>query len=67
MAAMKPNLDELAVGAKSGLPWSAYDCTRNRLRQFKTGVRVSIAVEAPLKATLDSAARRGPIVLTSAD
>jgi hypothetical protein len=37
MAAMKPNLDELAVGAKSGLPWSAYDCTRIRLRQSKTG------------------------------
>ena len=47
MAAMKPNLDELANGAGSGsrLPWSAYDGTRMRLRQSKTGVRVSIPIK----------------------
>ena len=35
------------------LPWSAYDGTRIRLRQSKTGARVSIPVGTPLKAALD--------------
>ena len=49
------------------LPWSAYDGTHIRLRQSKTGARVSIPVGAPLKAALDTAAKHGPIVLTSTD
>lgn len=47
MAAIKPNLDELADGAGSGsrLPWPAYDGTRIRLQQSETGVRVSIPIK----------------------
>lgn len=36
------------------LTWSAYDGTRIRLRQSKTGKRVQIPVSAPLKAMLDA-------------
>jgi integrase len=51
------------------LTWSAYDGTTIRLRQSKTGARVSIPVGAPLKAALDLAAKtkHGPIILTSTD
>jgi integrase len=51
------------------LPWSAYDGATIRLRQSKTGARVSIPVGAPLKAALDQAAKakHGPIILTSTD
>ena len=49
------------------LAWSAYDGTRIRLKQSKTGTRVSIPVGAPLKAALDLAPKRGPMVLTSTD
>lgn len=49
------------------LPWSAYDGARIRLRQSKTGTRVSIPVGAPLKVALDAATKRGPIILTSTD
>jgi integrase len=49
------------------LPWGAYDGTYIRLRQSKTGARVQIRVGAPLKAALDSAPRRSPIILTTAD
>jgi len=51
------------------LPWSAYDGSHIRLRQSKTGARVSIPVGAPLKAALDDAARtkQGPIILASTD
>lgn len=49
------------------LPWSAYDGTRIRLRQSKTGARVSIPVGTPLKAAFNSAIKRGPIILTSSD
>ena len=51
------------------LPWSAYDGTHIRLRQSKTGARISIPVGAPLKEALDAAAktRHGPIILTSSD
>jgi integrase len=45
------------------LPWSAYDGETIHLKQSKTGVRVEIPVGAPLKAALDSAARRSPIIL----
>jgi len=51
------------------LPWSAYDGTHIRLRQSKTGARVSVPVGAPLKAALDdmAKAKHGPIILTSTD
>lgn len=49
------------------LPWSAYDGQRIRLRQSKTGKRLSIKVGAPLKAALDAAPRLSPIILVNAD
>jgi len=49
------------------LPWSAYDGKHIRLRQSKTGARVVIPVGAPLKAALDAAPRRSPIMLTNSD
>ncbi len=68
-----PLLLALWTGQRQGdllrLPWSAYDGTHIRLRQSKTGARVSIPVGAPLKAALDVTAKtkRGPIILTSTD
>jgi len=47
------------------LPWSAYDGACIRLRQSKTGMRVSIPVGAPLKAALDTTVKRGPVILSS--
>jgi integrase len=49
------------------LPWSAYDGNYIRLRQGKTGARVTIPVGKPLKAALDRAPRRSPIILTTLD
>jgi len=49
------------------LPWSAYDGTHLRLKQGKTGARVVIKVGAPLKAALDSAPRRSPVILVNSD
>ena len=49
------------------LPWSAYDGKHIRLRQSKTGKPVVILVGAPLKAALDAAPRRSPIILTNSD
>jgi integrase len=66
-----PLMLALWTGQRQGdllrLPWSAYDGTRIRLKQSKTGARVSIPVGAPLKAALDSAAKRGPMILTSSE
>jgi integrase len=49
------------------LSWSAYDGVHIRLRQGKTGTRVTIPVGAPLKTALDAAAkqRRSPVILLS--
>jgi integrase len=47
------------------LTWSAYDGTYIRLRQSKTGRRVEVRVGAPLKAALDAAPKRSPIILTN--
>jgi len=47
------------------LPWSAYDSAHIRLRQRKTGRRVTIKVGAPLKAALNGTPRRSPIILTN--
>ena len=45
------------------LPWSAYDGQTIRLKQGKTGARVTIPVGAPLKAALDATKKRGPLIL----
>lgn len=47
------------------LPWSAYDGERVRLKQSKTGARVSIPVGAPLKAMLDVAPKKAVLILTT--
>jgi integrase len=66
-----PLLLALWTGQRQGdllrLSWSSYDGTHIRLRQSKTGVRVSIPVGAPLKATLDAVAKikHGPTILCS--
>jgi integrase len=49
------------------LPWSGYDGNHIRLRQGKTGMRVSIPVGAPLKEALDAATKRCPVILTNTD
>jgi integrase len=47
--------------------WSAYDGTRLKLRQSKTGARVDIPVGAPLKLALDQAAAHkvSPLILVN--
>jgi integrase len=64
-----PLLLALWTGQRQGdllrLPWSGYDGTHIRLRQGKTGARVSIPVGAPLKAALDAATKHGPLILTN--
>jgi integrase len=49
------------------LPWSAYNGTKIRLRQSKTGSRVIVPVGAPLKSAMDATAKRSTIILTTAD
>jgi integrase len=64
-----PLLLALWTGQRQGdllrLPWSAYDGTRIRLQQSKTGARVVLPVGAPLKAALDTAKKFGPLILTN--
>lgn len=52
----------LWTGARQGdilaMPWSAYDGTRLRYTQQKTGKRMNVPVGAPLKALLDATPRR---------
>jgi integrase len=66
-----PLLLALWTGQREGdllrLPWSAYDGETIRLRQSKTGARVSIPVGAPLKAALDATSRQSPIILVSTE
>ena len=66
-----PLLLALWTGLRQGdllrLPWSAYDGTRIRLRQSKTGTPVSFKVGAPLKAALDATPKRSTIILTNSD
>lgn len=66
-----PFLLALWTGQRQGdllrLPWSAYDGAKIRLRQSKTGARVVIPVGAPLKAALDAAKKRGPLVLVNSE
>ena len=47
------------------LPWSGYDGTHVRLRQRKTGRRVTTKIGAPLKAALDATPKRSPMILTN--
>lgn len=47
------------------LPWSAYDGTRVRLKQSKTGARVSIPIGQPLKVLLDAAKRKAITILAT--
>ena len=57
------------------LPWSAWDRTATnkaahgkiRLKQSKTGIGVEITVSAVLKAALDTAPCKSPIILLSSD
>jgi integrase len=66
-----PLLLALWTGQRQGdllrLPWSAYDGTRIRLRQSKTGTPVSFKAGAPLKAALDATPKRSTIILTNSD
>jgi integrase len=49
------------------LPWSAYDGESIRLRQSKTGERVTVPAGKPLKVLLDDAPRRAKTILTNTD
>jgi integrase len=49
------------------LPWSSYDGKVIKLRQRKTSVYVSIPVAAALRAALDAAPRRSPILLSNSE
>jgi integrase len=64
-----PLLLALWTGQRQGdllrLPWSGYDGTHIRLRQSKTGRRVTIPVGGPLKVMLDNAPKHGPLILVS--
>jgi integrase len=47
------------------LPWSAYDGSHIRLRQSKTGRRITLPVGEPLRLLLDRTVRRSPMILTT--
>jgi integrase len=47
------------------LAWSGYDGSHIRLRQSKTGRRVTIPAGEPLRLLLDRTARRSPMILTT--
>ncbi|GLK67048.1 tyrosine-type recombinase/integrase [Hansschlegelia plantiphila] len=47
------------------LPWSAYDGQRIRLKQGKTGARVSVPIGASLKILLDATKKRAVTILTT--
>jgi integrase len=49
------------------LPWSAYDGHVIKLRQSKTGVRVTVPVGEPLKAILDATPRVSTIIISNED
>jgi integrase len=66
-----PLMLALWTGQRQGdllkLPWSAYDGTRIRLRQSKTGTPISFKVGAPLKVMLDATPKQSTIILTNSD
>jgi integrase len=47
------------------LPWSAYDGSHIRLRQAKTGRRVTVPVGEPLRVLLNRTVRRSPLILAT--
>jgi integrase len=47
------------------LPWSAYDGNHIRLRQSKTGRRITLPAGEPLRVLLDRTTRRSPMILTT--
>ena len=49
------------------LTWAAYDGSWIRLRQGKTGARVSVPASQVLKAVLDTTKRHSPVILVSQD
>lgn len=49
------------------LTWAACNGDTIRLRQSKTSVNVVIPIGGPLRAALDSAPRRSPVILTNAE
>ena len=68
-----PLIMALWTGQRQGdllrLAWNAYDGTHIRLRQSKTGARVTVKVGEPLKVRLDAAAKtkRSTCVLVNSD
>jgi integrase len=74
LAAARPEMElalmlALWTGQRQGdllaLAWSAYDGTHLRLRQSKTGAPVMVRVGEPLRALLDRAEKRSPLILTN--
>jgi integrase len=59
----------LETGQRQGdllvLPWSAYDGTWIRLKQSKTGRKVSVPATLRLKAVLENMPRSSPVMLTN--
>jgi len=49
------------------LPWSAYDGAAIKLRQGKAGAYVTIPVTDELKAAIDAASKKSPIMLINSD
>jgi integrase len=66
-----PMLLAINTGQRQGdllkLAWSAYDGKSIQIRQRKTGAYVPVPVSDELKAALDAASRRSPIMLTKRD
>src|SRR5215510_7081452 len=65
------NTAHVKLGQRQGdllkLTWNAYDGTHIRLKQSKTGKRVTILVAAPLKRMLDATPRTSPLILMNGD
>ena len=59
----------LETGQRQGdllaLPWSSYDGKWIRLKQHKTGRRVSVPVTRSLRAVLENTPRISPVILTN--
>jgi integrase len=66
-----PLILALWTGQREGdllrLAWTAYDGRCIRLKQSKTGVRVTIPVGRPLKAALDAARKQSTLILVNSD
>jgi integrase len=66
-----PFLLALWTGQRQGdllrLSWKSYDGQHIKLKQSKTGAHVTVPVLAPLKAALDAAVKRSPLILVNSD